>query len=267
MDIGSTTVKLVILDSNNQIVLRIGRKCRMTNLLHRDGMPSHHSNRIYRIAMIAIWVDIVLLCFANRDRFTVEGISQLTPANRFAAFCVFIGLFALKSISIVIYSGFLYAASGILFPFPMALLVDLCGSAVMYAIPYWVGRKFGADTLNSITEKYPKTAMLRSLRAKNDFRYAMLARLIGVIPYDVASLYLGADGVKFGPYLLGSLCGFFPSMMVLSFIGKSAHDPGSPAFLLSTAIELLSMGVSGAVCAILWKRYKQISKESNNIGG
>lgn len=235
----------------------------MTNILRRNGIPSQHTQRIYRTVMILVWASIVIACFVNADRFTVEGISQLTPENRFAAFAVFIGLFALKSISLVIYSGFLYAASGILFPFPMALLVDLCGSAVMYAIPYWIGRKFGTNTLNRITEKYPKAAMLRSLRTKNDFWYAMLARLIGVIPYDVASLYLGADGVKFLPYLLGSLCGFFPSMMMLSFMGKNAHAPGSPAFLLSSAIELLSMGISAAVCLVLWKRYKQL----NNNGG
>lgn len=59
-------------------------------------------------------------------------------------------LFAVKSLSIFLYSGLLYAASGILFPLPVAIAVNIAGTAVMVSIPYWLGKRLGSQAVQYI---------------------------------------------------------------------------------------------------------------------
>lgn len=93
-----------------------------------------------------------------------------------------LALFALKSISVVIYGSALYAASGLLFPLPAAVLVNLMGTVIMVSIPYSVGAANGAEMLENLFRKHPRAAMLKSLRAGSDFFFALLVRLLGVLP-------------------------------------------------------------------------------------
>lgn len=107
-----------------------------------------------------------------------------------------LALFALKSLSIVIYSGVLYAANGILFPLPVAILLNLIGTVIMVTVPYQIGRRTGASAVDDIRAKYPKTEAIHSLRAKNDFLFSFLVRMVR-LPSDVASLYMGAVHVEY----------------------------------------------------------------------
>ena len=65
---------------------------------------------------VIFWLIIILLCLIYRDEITVDSIVAFTPQNTFVAVLVMLALFAVKSVSIFIYCGLLYAASGILFP-------------------------------------------------------------------------------------------------------------------------------------------------------
>ena len=81
----------------------------------------HDIRRILNIAAVVVWVGLVVLCFINRDRITIDSIMSYTPSNLFVAAVILLLLYALKSVSIVIYSGILYAVSGRLFPLPLRI--------------------------------------------------------------------------------------------------------------------------------------------------
>ena len=156
-----------------------------------------------------IWVGIIVICFLHRKELSAEEIARYTPGNPWLAGIVMLALFALKSLSIVIYSGVLYAANGILFPLPVAILLNLIGTVIMVTLPYQIGRRTGASAVDDIRAKYPKTEAIHSLRAKNDFLFSFLVRMVR-LPSDVASLYMGAVHVEYKKYLLGSLLGLLP---------------------------------------------------------
>ena len=90
---------------------------------------------------VAFWVCLIILCLIHRDQITVDNIVSFTPGNPFLAVCVILFLFALKSVSVVIYGGILYVASGILFSLPAAIAVNLAGSVIMTTIPFLIGKK------------------------------------------------------------------------------------------------------------------------------
>ena len=72
--------------------------------------------------MVLFWGGILLLWWKYRKEISVESITNFVPGNIAAAIIVMLLFFALKGVLITVYGGILYAASGILFPLPTALL-------------------------------------------------------------------------------------------------------------------------------------------------
>ena len=206
------------------------------------------------IALGLIWIGIIVLLIIHRKELSAEEIARYTPKNPWLAVIVMLALFALKSLSIVIYSGLLYAANGILFPLPAAIVLNLIGTVIMVSLPYWIGRRNGA----SARKKYPKAEVIHDLRAKNDLLFSFLVRMIR-LPCDVASLYMGAVHVEYKKYLLGSLLGMLPHAITYPIMGMSIQDIRSPKFVISLCAELAYILITSAVYTVYRKR-NQVSK-------
>lgn len=190
-----------------------------------------------KAVLVLIWVGIITLCVIHRKALTAEGIASFTPKNPWLAAIFLLFLFALKSLSIVIYSGLLYAANGILFPLPVAVLLNFAGTVIMVSLPYAIGKKAGTLAVDEIRTKYPQASAIQELRARNDFLFTFLARMI-CLPSDVVSLYMGAVNVEYKQYLLGSVLGLLPHLITYPIMGMSIQNIWSPAFLISACVEV-----------------------------
>lgn len=153
--------------------------------------------RAYKVILAAVWLAILILCVQNRQYFTVDGVLNLSPHNTALAAAFLLFLFALKSVSIFIYSGFLFIASGILFPLPTAILLNVAGTCIMVSLPYWLGRQLGKGAIDHIVGKYPKAAALRQTRVRHEFVLSFITRAINILPSDILSLYMGAAGIRY----------------------------------------------------------------------
>lgn len=205
--------------------------------------------RRYKVLLLLAWAAVLLFCLLNRERFTVGGVLSYTPQNPLLAAAFMMLLFALKSMSVFIFSGILFAANGLLFPLPAAILLNVLGAAIMVSLPYWLGRKLGKDAVSRITAKYPKAAALRRLRTGHEFMISFVTRAINVLPSDILSLYMGAVGITYWKYLPGSILGMLLSLITFPIMGMNIADPTSPAFLWSIGIQV---AVSAAVIAGYW---------------
>lgn len=214
---------------------------------------------LWCIAFLAFCGVGIALFFALKDKMTLEGIIHATPANQLLAVAFIVLLFAIKSILFFIYGGLLYAVCGVIFPFPMAILVNLIGSVVMISIPYAIGKKAGAKALGWLTEKCPKTAVLQRLPHKNQLFSCFILRIIGKLPGDLVSVYLGASGIGYGNYALGSLLGFLPSLIAFSVMGGSIENPTSPAFLIALGVEIALI-----ILAVVWQIIKSKKRKKTN---
>ena len=207
------------------------------------------------VVLSLIWVGIIVILFIHREELSAEGIARYTPKNPWLAAIVMLALFALKSLSIVIYSGLLYAANGILFPLPVAIVLNLIGTVIMVSLPYLIGRRTGASAVDEIRAKYPKAEAIHNLRAKNDFLFSFLVRMAR-LPSDVASLYMGAVHVEYKKYLLGSLLGMLPHTITYPIMGMSIRDIRSPQFIISLCAEIAYILVASAVYTLYRKKNK-----------
>ena len=159
--------------------------------------PEAFRLRLAKCLLTLIWLAIIAVCLLHKDEFTLEGILSYTPRQPILAAAMLWALFAVKSLSIFLYSGLLYAASGILFPLPVAIAVNIAGTAVMVSIPYWLGKKLGSQAVQYILHRFAKSAMLHDLRGGSDFFFVLSVRLLGILSADVVSGYLGAVGVRY----------------------------------------------------------------------
>lgn len=200
--------------------------------------PESRQVRLAECLLAAAWVIIIAICLLYKDSFTLEGILSYTPQQPIPAVLLLLLLFGIKSISIFLYSGLLYAASGILFPLPVAILVNIAGTAVMVSIPYWLGKRLGSRAVQYILHRWPKFAVLHELRGSSDFFFVLIVRLLGVLSADTVSAYMGAVGVKYRDYLPACLLGFLTTCILFPIMGMSITDIRSPQFLTAAGIEL-----------------------------
>lgn len=220
--------------------------------------------RRYKIALIAAWGAILTLCFLNRDRFTVDGVLAYTPQNTVLAAVFMLFLFALKSLSVFIFSGILFAANGILFPLPEAIALNVLGAGIMVSLPYWLGRRMGKEALDQLVRRYPKIETLRSMRMRHELTISFFTRAVNLLPSDILSLYMGATGIHYGKYLAGSLLGMLLSLITFPIMGMSIMDPGSSAFIVSLTLQA---AVSAAAIVLCWRFQRKQRKGGREEAG
>ena len=262
VDIPQAAATLLIILCGGMMLLSLVMYGRFYHAILDQAPPGSQQQKTLRIArnvvLGLIWVGIIAICFIHRKELSVEGIARYTPRSPWLTAIVMLALFALKSLSIVIYSGLLYAANGILFPLPVAIVLNLIGTVIMVSLPYQIGRRTGASAVDEIWAKYPKAEAIHDLRAKNDFLFSFLVRMVR-LPSDVASLYMGAVHVEYKKYLLGSLLGTLPHAITYPIMGMSIQDIRSPQFMISLCAELTYILITSAVYTVYRKR-NQVSK-------
>ncbi len=207
--------------------------------------------------MLALLGGVILLCWINRDSTTVENIVNFAPENTAAAICIMLVLFALKGITVIVYGGILYAASGILFSLPVAICVNLAGTVLMTSVPFFIGKRAGSDLLDQLVRKNKRLELLRDAPKQNEFLFSFAVRMIGLLPGDLVGMYSGACGLTFGHYVCGTVAGMFPSIIAFSVMGVSAHDISSPVFLISVGSEILLMLLSLSAYLLWRKKHKE----------
>ena len=175
---------------------------------------------------------------------SVETVLRYTPARPLLAALFVLLLYGLKSLSLTLPILLLDAVCGVLFPLPAAILVATLGTALTLTVPYFIGRGAGPDMTERLRARHPRLRELRQLRRQNELYCAFLIRVIGILPCDVVSLYLGNTRMPFRKYLLGGVLGFLPDVLTATVVGMKADDRSSPWFWGAIGLNLLVAGGS-----------------------
>lgn len=214
--------------------------------------------RINPIQMIALlmWAALIVIAVINRDKITVESILSYTPANLWAAAAMMMGFFALKTLSIVFYSGLLFTVSGMLFGMPAAIVVNIMGALVMLLEGYAVGRAGGSRLVDELTAKYPRFAEFTGLKDRRPFAFALLIRMLKFVNYDLGSMYMGASRVPLLPFLGGSLVALLPEIILFALAGSGISDMNAVPAVWAAVVYVLMTVASGLVLRKMMQKSK-----------
>lgn len=202
------------------------------------------------------WLPLLILCagviavWPMRDSLTAEAIAARSPRQFGLAAGFLLLLYGAKSLSVAFPISALEAAGGLLFPFPLALAVNLCGVLLAHILPFLLGRREQTG-LETLIARYPKLATL-SPDSRRPGQSVFFLRLAGAAPGDLVSLYLGASGVPLRAYLLWDFVGSLPRVAAATLLGSALWDIGSSRFWLS----LLPGAAMTVLSFILWRTQK-----------
>lgn len=182
------------------------------------------------LSIIAVW---------KRDELSVHNISQLIAENTTWSGLILLILYALKSLSVAFPIAVLEVVAGVVFPLPVALILNFFGIVIALIIPYYTGKTTGYDLADQIIERNRWLKRISDYQSKNALFVSFLLRVVAVLPGDIVSMYLGASGVRFLPFLTGCLLGALPRMIAYTIAGDSIMSPDSTAFIVSVLLSVL----------------------------
>ncbi|GAA0168035.1 hypothetical protein LIER_22847 [Lithospermum erythrorhizon] len=163
--------------------------------------------------------------------------------------------------------------AGLTFGYSYGFLLIIGGMTIGMSLPYFIGHVF-YHKIHGLMERYPKKATLIKLAGDGNsfdqFRAVSLIR-ISPFPYCIYNYCAVATGVKYFPYLLGSLLGVVPEVFVALYTGiliKALADASQDQRSLSTQEILFNVAgfcftIATTVIITIYanRRLKQLQQE------
>lgn len=193
-------------------------------------------------------------------KITPEDIFNYVPDNYILAALTIVGMYLVKSLSVVLPLMALYISSGMIFSPLWGIVVNLAGMFVSLSIPYLLGRFCGKDLLDRLSVRYKNIEKLKTMKTKNQWFLPYILRMVGILPGDIVSMSLGAMSINYKKYILGSIVGLLPRMVAATCFGSTLTEPTSPVFILSCVITITLTGGS----LLLHKRFIEKENKRNN---
>jgi phosphatidylserine/phosphatidylglycerophosphate/cardiolipin synthase-like enzyme/uncharacterized membrane protein YdjX (TVP38/TMEM64 family) len=94
----------------------------------------------------------------------------------------------------------------------------LIGAMASAMITYAIGAMMGRDALQGILGR--RLGNIRDRIARQGVLAVATIRLVPVAPFTVVNLVAGASGIRLTPYLVGTVLGLLPGLVVLSLLGS-----------------------------------------------
>lgn len=182
-------------------------------------------NLILNILKVAAVVGIITAVVLNYDRLTNLDIrAMIASIGSFpAAVALILGIYALKSVTFVVPAMLVYLSVGMAFKPLTAVLIDFVGIAIEVTITYFLGRFLGKDAVYNFLKDKKGGSKLLNMKAKSKAATVFVARFTA-IPIDFSSLFFGAFGYKYPSYLILSVIGIMPRVIMNTFIGSGVYE-------------------------------------------
>ena len=208
-----------------------------------------------KVKYLPFIVGIVLFAFIliNFYDITAEEIVHYTPNNFLLAFIMMMGIFAIKSLSVFIPLPILYMSSTLIFTSGWAVVVNIFGLIVTMSSPYLIGKYTTSQLVESIFEKYPKISRINDIKTDKDFVFTFIIKLMGFIPNDISSLFLGSVKVNYLKFLAASVLVRMPVMLFVTLTGLNFLNDEETSLLLIGVILILSL----ITLYLFFRKYKE----------
>jgi len=213
----------------------------------------HYLHQAFPLFVMFVFI-LIFLRFSKQ--ISVKNFLEYTVENYYLAAISLLIMYAIKSLTIVFPLTLLYLISGIIFSPSLAILINIMGTAITVTIPYWIGWYSGNNLTQKLLRKYPKAQQLHEIQKNNDWFFSYLLRIIGILPYDVISLYIGSLRMPYPTYLSGSMLGMIPNILIMTLVGINITDPNSPVFISAIIFRVLLTICSVAIYRIVLKLRK-----------
>ena len=126
--------------------------------------------------------------------------------------------------------------AGMVFPTPIAVLINILGFFGLTTAKYAWGKHLGSGIIYKLLCRYEN--IQRILESDTSAKDVLLVgfRLVPVVPINSISQIYGAMDFSFVRYTILSLLGFLPRIISYAMVGRHVYNPFSLAFMLPIVI-------------------------------
>lgn len=134
--------------------------------------------------------------------------------------------------------------AGMVFPTPVAVIINILGFGGLTTVKYAWGKHLGSGIIYKLLCRYDN--IQRILESNTSAKDVLLVgfRVVPVVPINTISQIYGAMDFNFVRYIILSLIGFMPRIISYAMVGRHVYNPFSLAFMLPLVIMFELSGVA-----------------------
>lgn len=130
-----------------------------------------------------------------------------------------LGVYLIKAMVFVIPASVIYVAVGAALPAAQAVCLNLLGILLEVTATYFLGRFLGADYVERLLSKKEAGRKILKMDIQNKKSLMFTVRFLPAFPIDFVSLFFGASHCNFFKYLLFSILGIAPRVILFTILG------------------------------------------------
>ena len=196
----------------------------------------------------------------TRGSIGVQELLAWSPENKWLAALAALAAYALKSQTVVVPYALIATAVGLIFDLPAALAVNTLGSVVCISLPYLTGRGSDGVLVDALLARQPRMRAFYEANRRHLFLVSLVLRVAN-LSNDILGLVFGSLKMKYWEYLLSSLVGIVPAMVLYTVLGNDL-DPFSAPVLICFGVDVASIAA-----AFLLRRARGGKKADNKTDG
>jgi len=168
---------------------------------------------------------------------TAEGLKDYI-----ASFGVFGPIVYMAMFSVIPAGSVIAIAGGMAFGLYLGTLYTIIGAMLGATVAFYLSRLLGRGAVEKLMKG--KVIKFEAGIEKGGFLLILIMRLIPIIPFNVISFGAGLTRIKYFDYMLATMIGIIPGVLVFTNLGDKALNIRSPEFLLAVGILCLMVIVS-----------------------
>jgi len=151
----------------------------------------------------------------------------------------------------------LYLAGGMFFPWWWALIVTYFCLTVESTIGYFLGRRLGRRRVQELVTQNDYGKKLMAFGSNHSIFSCFIIRLIPGPPIELTNMFVGTTDIKYPHFIIGTLLGYTPGLVLLIFMGKAATEIFSPSFLRTLILIIGLIITFSTVGGYLWRKMRR----------
>lgn len=219
-----------------------------------ESISGNKHRKIFGILIALIVLSIIFgAALAHEYRtYILSAKDYIASYGSYAPLIIFILIVIASSI------GFIFqipvAVAGMLLDFRLAFIISILGLTIGATISFSIARWLGRDYMErKFIDKIKGLKDYDGQLHKHGFLTVFFLRLIYVIPYELINIAGGFSRVKFTHFILATLLGIIPGVLVALWFAHTTISAFSWQFVVAIAVNL---GLS--LIPLLSKRVRKI---------
>lgn len=208
---------------------------------------------------------VFLLVLLNYETLTTLDMRALV-ANAVsvpAAVVTVLFVYVLKGLVFVIPASLVYISVGMAFPPAVAVCVNLGGILLEVLVSYLFGLFLGGDSIRKmLSGKKGGQKILDMQEGKAGNASVFVMRLLPVFPIDFVSLFLGGSKFGFVRYVLLSMLGLAPRVVLFTLLGDTVYDYLPMQLIVTLILIAVPVAAIAVVARVLYQRKKGGAKQA-----